>query len=129
MHIGEKGNGKDSNISDELEHRYIKGKKSTCKISRHPLSSSCTKGMSRGNKLNRSQNLVESHRRKWSFFCQMTLLPRPPPNFKFLGNVQYFYCQLACAFYGFLGNINRPVNSTSSFKECLPGCFQDFWRM
>lgn len=26
MHIGEKGNGNDSNISDELEHRYIKGK-------------------------------------------------------------------------------------------------------
>jgi len=57
------------------------------------------------------------------------LLPNDssPQDFKFLGNVHYFYCQLACAFYGFLGSINRPVNSTSSFKECLPGCFQDFW--
>lgn len=54
--------------------RHIKGK-TTCKISRHPFSSSYTKGMSRGNRLNKSQNLVENHGGKWSLFCQMTLHP------------------------------------------------------
>lgn len=75
IRVGEKGNGKDSNIFDERERQTHERKNSTCKISRHPFCSSYTKGMSRGNRLNKTKNLVESHRGKRSFFCQMALHP------------------------------------------------------